>query len=119
MPSDFSGLARFRAGLPGVLDEGAQQTAEDVKSLAEQLAPVDEGDLAATVRVLPKETEGERIVAAGGASGPNKFVDYAVHVEFGTADSPAQPFMTPAAQEIDPAFRYRELLQALASRSRV
>jgi hypothetical protein len=117
-----SNLLQFASGVPGVLDQGAQETAEDVRDLARQLAPEDEGDLKATVRVLPKAAEGERTVAAGGESGPNKFVDYAAVVEYGdpsTPNYPAQPFMTPAATEIDPTFRYKPLLKALEGKCRV
>jgi hypothetical protein len=117
-----SNLMQFATSVPNVLDQGAQETAEDVRDLAKQLAPEDEGDLKATVRVLPKAAEGERTVAAGGESGPNKFVDYAIFVEYGdpsTPNYPAQPFMTLAAENIDPAFRYKALLKTLEGKCRV
>jgi hypothetical protein len=121
MTLNDAGLRAFLAGLEGAIDQGAQETAEDVQRLAQQLAPEDEGDLKATVRVLPKERDGERLVAAGGISGPNKFVDYAVFVEYGTSEPnyPAQPFMTPAAEHIDPVFRFKAKLKELEGRSRV
>lgn len=99
-------LTAFRAGLPDAIDRGTARAAALVNDLAVQLAPEDEGDLKATGRVEPDAGQGDGTyrVVFGGASGPNKFVDYAPAVEYGRTDEPnypAQPYLTPAAREID------------------
>lgn len=121
MTLNMAGLQVFRAGLADAVDDGVAQAAEYVRDLAEQLAPEDEGDLKETVRVLPKEQDGVRFVAAGGISGSNKFVDYAVFVEYGTSNEnyPAQPFMTPAAEQIDVDLEIAKTLKELERRCAV
>jgi HK97 gp10 family phage protein len=76
--------------------------AEDVASDARRLAPVDEGDMVSTIRVL-KSGKKARKIAVGGIKGKvtGKPVDYAVYVERGTSKMAAQPFMKPAL------YRYR------------
>lgn len=106
-------LRRIRAGAPAAVDRGVARGAEYIRDLAQQLAPEDEGDLKSTIRVEGQEGSGKRLVRAGGVSGPNKFVDYAEHVEYGTADSPAQPFMTPAVKAINVAKEVRAELRKL------
>lgn len=94
-------LTALRRGLNGAIDRGVERGAGHIKDLAQQLCPVDEGDLKSTIRVEGEGGSRRRQVKAGGISGPNKYVNYAPYVEYGTARSPAQPFMHPAADAID------------------
>ena len=77
--------------------------AEDVASDMRRLAPVDEGDMVSTVRVLGYGAKDRRTIAVGGIKGKitGKLVDYAHYVERGTSRMAAQPFMAPAT------YRYR------------
>jgi HK97 gp10 family phage protein len=113
---DVSGIRRMRKDAPAAIDRGVARGAGFIADLAEQLAPEDEGDLKATVRVEGVEGSGRRTVVAGGQSGPNKFVDYPAHVEYGTPDSPAQPFMTPAAKAINVSKEVKAELRKLKRR---
>ncbi len=91
------------------LDEGAdagellEELAEDIASDMRRLAPVDEGDMVSTVRVLNYGSKDTRTIAVGGIKGrvTGKLVDYAHFVERGTSKMAAQPFMAPAT------YRYR------------
>lgn len=96
--SNTAGLKRFRAQLDAAIDRGAARGAGMIASLARELVPVDEGDLRDTIRVQPEPGtgKGQYTVAAG-----SKDVRYPAFVEFGTVDSPAQPYMRPATDAID------------------
>jgi HK97 gp10 family phage protein len=109
-----NGLVRFRKEIGAAIDRGVDRAADYVVDLAQQLAPVDEGDLKSTIRKEGEAGSRRRKVKAGGISGPNKFVDYPAFVEYGTEDSPAQPFMTPAAQAINVGAEVRDEIAALA-----
>lgn len=70
-----------------------KEVAEDAKVIAQQLVPVKSGALKATIRVEENARTGGANVIAG-----NETVDYASHVEFGTVNADAQPFLRPAAE---------------------
>lgn len=108
--TNTAGLKRIRAQLDGALDRGAARGASMIADLARQFVPVDEGDLRDTIRVTPKpgSGKGQYSVAAG-----NKDVNYAGFVEFGTVDSPAQPYMRPAHDAIDVSAEVAEELRKL------
>ncbi len=76
--------------------------AEDVAADMRRLAPVDEGDMVSTIRVLGASASRISVVV-GGIKGKatGKMVDYVVYVERGTSRMAAQPFMAPAT------YRYR------------
>lgn len=100
----LSRLRRVLRGSPAAIDRGAKAYAEAVRDLAEQLAPVDTGALRESIHVEPGDRQGSYQVVAG--------VPYAVHVEFGTAHAPAQPFLTPAVAHTNPLpFFARELAE--------
>jgi HK97 gp10 family phage protein len=83
-------LARLaRAAAIGEVAQHAAQTelAEEVASVARQLSPVDTGTLQASITA-----DADRVYTD---------VAYAPFVEYGTSDTPAQPFMRPAADEAD------------------
>lgn len=96
MPLKKTGLERFRREISAAVDRGVENAAGHIADLAEQLVPVDSGDLKSTIRVEGAAGSRRRQVKAGGGA-----VDYAGFVEYGTATSPAQPYMTPAAAAID------------------
>jgi len=88
-----------RRAVEPALDKGA----DDLVRTAKSLAPVDDGDLQASIRKEPGRHSLERIVAAGGEattrpvrSGVNATFDYALAVEYGTREQPAQPYFWPA-----------------------
>lgn len=118
MPINYAKIAAYRAGVPAAIDRGTSRSATFIKDLAVQLAPEDQGDLKSTGRVEPEagQGDGEYRVVFGGQDGPNKPVDYARHVEFGTEASDAQPFLTPAKEQIDVRAEIAEELRALARR---
>lgn len=118
MPINLRKLNAFRAGVPAAIDRGTHQGAVFIKDLAVQLAPEDEGDLKTTGRVEPEAGQGDGTyqVIFGGQAGPNKYVDYPRPVEFGTEDSAAQPFLTPAKEQIDVKAEIAAELRALLRR---
>lgn len=66
-----------------------QRTGERTASRARQIAPKRTGTLANSIDFVEKEDGGELRVT----------VPYAAYVEFGTSDTPAQPFARPALAE--------------------
>lgn len=85
-------LARFaRTAIvaEAAVDVQKDVLADDVERTAESLAPVDTGRLRDSIR-----SEGGRVYTD---------VEYAGFVEYGTSDTPAQPFMRPAADTVDGA----------------
>lgn len=71
------------------------QTARNIESLAKQRAPKDTGFLANSIlagQVAPFHWE----VPVG--------ADYGIFVEYGTSRMAAQPFLTPAVEQVRPAF---------------
>ena len=72
------------------LDKGADQ----LVAAAKHLAPTDDGTLRDSIRKEDGEHDLERLVIAGGTGNAPAF--YAMFVEHGTAETPAQPFMFPA-----------------------
>jgi HK97 gp10 family phage protein len=70
------------------------QLAQEIASLAQQLAPVDTGHLRLSISVVETVRSGIFRVVATTADGTHP--EYAWFVEWGTRHSPAQPFLTPA-----------------------
>jgi hypothetical protein len=108
------GLTAFREGLTGVLDRTMFRAAGYVLEIADQIVPVDEGDLKSSGRREPEGLNGsaEYRVAYGNRAGPNKFVDYQRYVE---SD---QPYLGIAVREVDISAIAREELEALARKVR-
>ena len=91
-----SRIPAVRARLAAAQSRGVARAAGMVLDLAQQLCPVDTGALRASGRVEPEgPAPVVRVVFGGGRVG------YARFIEFGTARSAAQPFLTPAARAID------------------
>ena len=114
MARRINGLQKYRREASERMDKALDRAAHYIADLAQQLAPKDEGDLASTVRVEGEPGTKRRVVKVGGMAGPNKYVDYAPPVEYGTDTSPAQPFFTPAREAIDVKAEIRAELLALA-----
>jgi len=98
-------LARFAAAaLAGEVAarEATDALADEVVGLARAYVPVDTGNLQASIQK--------------GEGGVYSDVEYAPFVEYGTSDTPAQPFMRPAA---DSANDSRALSVAKAIMDRV
>lgn len=77
--------------------------AKEAEAVMNQLVPVDEGDLKSTIEVTDDGFGHAKIEAGGKSKVSEKTVDYAAHVEYGTAHGtadggytiPAQPFFRP------------------------
>jgi hypothetical protein len=108
-----SGLDTFLAGLLSAQDDGAEEIAQAVATKERELVAVDTGALQASIEVFGAAGSGQRTVSAGQSLG------YAADVEYGTAHSPAQPFVTPAAEHTDAGDIMKKHLQALAARSSI
>lgn len=111
--------------IPAIQDQAAQE----ILDLAVQLCPVDTGSLQQSGRVeenVPEDLMDEEglsymprrrvaVIFGGdedyylGGGRENRQpgvrpVDYGPYVEYGTAISPAQPFLTPAAEQVYPLY---------------
>lgn len=78
------------------------ELAKEEERIAKQLVPVDTGALKASIHV--EEGGSEARVVAG-----NEQVDYAPYVEYGTRHEAAQPFMTPAAEQVKKKARNQKI----------
>lgn len=109
-----SNIATFRAGLSAAIDQGVDAAAEQVATVERSTVPVDTGALRASIEVFGAAGSGERVVSAG------QSLDYAVFVEYG-GRGPAQPFVTPAAEQGKQALvqSVGAQIRALEGRSRV
>lgn len=70
----------------------ARESAERVKNLMIEFAPIDTGALVASIRVQ----EGAKGLVY--KVGPGAEINYAEFVEFGTSNMPAQPYVRPAIE---------------------
>ncbi len=105
----YSNLSEIAAGSEQAVKNALLQTAADVVSIAKQLAPVDTGALKQSIGAIP-ETSTSILI------GSDK--EYAPFVEYGTVNSPAQPFLTPAFAQAESAFKVRlaQEMQKLANK---
>jgi HK97 gp10 family phage protein len=108
----MAGLQAYLNGLEDAIDVGVDIGADLIVDLAQQIAPVDEGDFKASIEKRDGATKGERQVVAGGPAAP-----HGIHVEYGTIHSPAQPTLTPASAAIDVDQEIAAQLDALARKS--
>ena len=99
-------LRRALQGSPQAIDRGAKAYAEAVGDLAQQLAPVDTGELRESKEIEPGDRTGAyRVVFRAKHAAP---------VEFGTYKMSAQPFLTPALRNVDPLpFFSREIREMI------
>lgn len=101
-------LDRLQAGLAGVIDQGIADAASAIVIRAQEFVPVDTGALRDSIHVEGAEGSETRTVIAGGGD-----VHYAAAIEYGTRFSAAQPFFTPAVEEVDVAGFVRARVDAL------
>lgn len=112
MPLKKAGLTKLRREIAAAADRGVQAAGGMVKDLAEQLAPYDAKE---THKHLNESIE-VRIVAPGHCqvvAGVGLPDERAPAQEYGTVDSPAQPYLTPAAEAIDLAKEVKREVNAL------
>jgi HK97 gp10 family phage protein len=108
-----SNLRKIAAQLEQELNAALGETANDIGDLAQQLAPKDTGDLAASEDVRP---DGNGWIVSFGRGLPDI---RAIAQEYGTDTQPAQPYLTPAAEAIDPLFRAKARIAALIAKHRI
>ncbi|MBS9720234.1 HK97 gp10 family phage protein [Tianweitania sp. BSSL-BM11] len=115
MASGIKAFQRRLNRLPKAMKDAVQPaldaSADEMVSMAQRLAPRDDGALYQSIRKEAGDHELERVVRAGGpattrpsAGGP---FDYAVGQEFGTVKQPAHPFFYPAYRLIKKRVRGR------------
>jgi hypothetical protein len=111
-----AGLRAFLAGLEGAIDQGTQETAEQVKATRDPLTPVDTGELLGSGKVV-QVAPGHYQVREGDGLPDAR----AVYTEYGTSRQAAQPHMTPAAEQhrADLPKNIAAKLKELEGRSRV
>jgi len=85
-------LQEIADALIPVLADAVLEAAEIIGEEARRLAPVDEGDLRQSIVSEISTSTRTRAVAETGPT-----VEYGISVEYGTHDTPAQPFLRPAA----------------------
>lgn len=89
-------LGRIAANLRPLASQVVRKAAADVEAHAKTLVPVDTGALKASI-----QTEQTGDMSAAVTAG----MEYAAVVEYGSArGSPAQPYMTPAADAVRPGY---------------
>jgi hypothetical protein len=89
-----SNIPTFIAGLPDALDQGAEETAEQVKTTRDSLVHVVTGALLASGRVVQVALGFWQVREGDGL--PDARASWE---EFGTAKRPAHPHMIPAAEQ--------------------
>lgn len=96
-----AGLTRVRKEIRAAMDRGVETAANYVADLASQLAPydpkADHKHLNESIVVRGAKGSRRRQVVAGAGLPDIR----AIAQEYGTINSPAQPFLTPAAEAID------------------
>lgn len=117
---DLSALLTLQRRARVALDEGTEAAAKDIEDLASQLAPKDSTALSQSGKVekindAVYEISFGNPLEGGPLQGPNGEIDdpsdgRAVIQEFGGVNQAAQPYLTPAAQEINIAYRVKEKL---------
>jgi len=88
-------LPGLAAKVPGAARRLVQRAVVDVEGQAKQRAAVDTG-------ALRQSIGGRMIGDTSGEVGVGQ--EYAIYVEYGTVNAPAQPFMHPAADAVRPSF---------------
>jgi HK97 gp10 family phage protein len=106
----IAGLRTLSAGLNEAINRGTGRAAHLMENLAKQLAPVLTGELRDSIHVEQGAGPADWVVVAD--------APHAVHVEYGTQYQAAQPFLTPAMEQIDVELEIKRELQQLISRAR-
>jgi HK97 gp10 family phage protein len=104
-----SRLKSIAAASPKATRRALLATGEDILSIAKQLVPVDTSALQKSGAVLAISDYKVEV----GFGGPGVYYanrepeKYAMHVEYGTVNSPAQPYLRPAFMQSDETFKAR------------
>lgn len=126
-------LPEIAEKLDKALDEAVRKAAFDIQGKAQAKAPVDTGFLKNSVYVVThnestyhdvqEPEEGQELLPEVGTPKEHEAViavgaSYGVYVEFGSEHGPAQPYLTPAAEEVRPQFtaaleKMEDLMSAL------
>lgn len=103
----FNRFPEIAAALPGQTQAVVRKASFDVEAQAKNRAPVDTGALKSSISTEFEDNGLTGIIAP--------HVEYAAFVEFGTRRMSAQPYMTPAAEVVKPAFvaAMKQMLQDL------
>lgn len=103
----FDRFPEIAAALPGQTRAVVRKASFDVEGQAKNRAPVDTGALKNSISTEFEDNGLTGIIAP--------HVEYATFVEFGTRRMSAQPYMTPAAEAVKPAFvaAMKQMLQDL------
>lgn len=91
----FNRLPNLTPALDRRVAEICEGSAFACEGLAKSFAPVDTGTLRSSIQAEP-ESKHSWVVAP--------HTDYAIHQEFGTSNMAAQPYMTPATENVRPVF---------------
>lgn len=92
----FNHFPEIAAALPEKTKAVVAKAALDVEGNAKNTVPVDTGNLKSSIST-EFENDGLTAIVA-------PHTEYAAYVEFGTRRMTAQPYMTPAAERVRPAF---------------
>ena len=93
-----SHLDEVLEALDAAVSEGLDAIGDRAQGYAQNLTPVDTGNLRASIK-HEREDEHTEVIGAFNDSAPYKKVDYAKFVELGTSRMRAQPFLRPAAED--------------------
>lgn len=100
-------LQDYQVDKKAEVSEIVKETAFKIQAGAKQRAPVDTGHMKRNIKV---DIASDEMSAEIGTRGDD--VEYSVHVEFGTKNTPAQPFLFPAYEDERPEY-LRKLKNAL------
>jgi HK97 gp10 family phage protein len=101
VPVVYNRMPRIAATAPMLVERALAKTAFDVTTDAILAAPVDTGNLVASISAAPHGALEWRVTA---------HAEYAVYVELGTRHASAQPFLLPALRQ-----RWPKMMDALRS----
>jgi len=117
MAASFNHYPQMAKVLHQVASQAVRKTVADIQAAAQQRAPVDTGFLRSSVYTV---TSAGSSYGSGAGTGPllpeipaaendtTGYVavgaEYGVYLEYGTSHGPAQPYLTPASEEVRPSF---------------
>lgn len=93
----YNHFDRIARHLPEVMGEIVRKTAFEIEATAKRRAPVDTGNLKASIKTTANDRTRRRATVWTN-------VKYAPFVEYGTRYMAAQPYLIPAAEQARPKF---------------
>jgi HK97 gp10 family phage protein len=106
----LAGLRTLSTAANEAINRGTARAAHLMEDVAKRLCPVDTGALRASIHVEQGSGPADWVVTAD--------KEYAQWVEYGSQHAPAQPFMTPAMEQIDVELEIKRELQRLIAQVR-